>query len=107
MHPMRRQTRRTASPDAINPRIRRAGIAALFLLACASATAQAAPSAELLYLREHYTKYEYDIPMRDGVHLFTTVYVPKDNTKRYPILLTRTPYSLKPYGEDIAPAAHG
>ena len=38
--------------------------------------------------------------MRDGVHLYTTVYVPKDNSKRYPILFTRTPYSLRPYGED-------
>ena len=24
--------------------------------------------------REHYTKYEYRIPMRDGVKLFTSVY---------------------------------
>lgn len=30
------------------------------------------------YVRAHYTKYEYRIPMRDGVHLFTSVYVPKD-----------------------------
>ena len=29
------------------------------------------------YVRAHYTKYEYRIPMRDGVHLFTAVYVPK------------------------------
>ena len=40
--------------------------------------------------------------MRDGVHLFTAVYVPKDNTKQYPILLTRTPYTAKPYGEDVS-----
>ena len=26
-----------------------------------------------------YTKYEYRIPMRDGVSLFTSVYVPKDD----------------------------
>src|SRR5436309_1785162 len=30
------------------------------------------------YIRSHYTKYEYQIPMRDGVRLFTAVYVPKD-----------------------------
>ena len=30
-------------------------------------------------VKEHYTKYEYRIPMRDGVHLFTSVYVPKDS----------------------------
>ncbi|HXT41918.1 MAG TPA: CocE/NonD family hydrolase [Candidatus Angelobacter sp.] len=52
------------------------------------------------YLREHYTKYEYRIPMRDGVHLFTRVYAPKDDSQTWPILLTRTPYALKPYGED-------
>ncbi len=67
---------------------------------CTSASA-APPPADPAYLKEHYTKYEYNIPMRDGVHLYTTVYVPKDNDKRYPILLTRTPYSLKPYGEDV------
>ncbi len=46
----------------------------------------------------HYTKYEYRIPMRDGVQLFTAVYVPMDRTKKYPILITRTPYGIAPYG---------
>jgi putative CocE/NonD family hydrolase len=44
-------------------------------------------------LRETYTKYEYRIPMRDGVKLFTTVYVPKDASRPYPFLVQRTPYS--------------
>ncbi|QNA88156.1 CocE/NonD family hydrolase [Massilia sp. Dwa41.01b] len=44
-------------------------------------------------LRETYTKHEYQIPMRDGVKLFTTVYVPKDASRPYPFLMTRTPYS--------------
>ena len=39
------------------------------------------------------------IPMRDGVKLFTTVYTPKDQTEKHPILITRTPYSCAPYGE--------
>jgi putative CocE/NonD family hydrolase len=47
-----------------------------------------------------YTKYEYRIPMRDGTKLFTSVYVPKDDSQKYPILLTRTPYSVQPYGAD-------
>src|SRR3954454_23467082 len=38
--------------------------------------------------------------MRDGVRLFTAVYVPKDTAQKYPILLTRTPYSVSPYGAD-------
>jgi hypothetical protein len=52
------------------------------------------------YIRAHYTKYEYEIPMRDGVRLFTSVYVPKDQSQSYPILLNRTPYSVAPYGAD-------
>jgi putative CocE/NonD family hydrolase len=52
------------------------------------------------YVRSNYTKYEFEVPMRDGVKLFTSVYVPKDDTKPYPILLSRTPYSVAPYGID-------
>ena len=33
------------------------------------------------YVKAHYTKYEYRIPMRDGVRLFTSVYVPKDQSQ--------------------------
>jgi len=51
------------------------------------------------WLVEHYTKFEHLIPMRDGVRLFTRVYVPKDDSQPWPILLTRTPYALKPYGD--------
>src|SRR5262249_5967559 len=54
----------------------------------------------IAYVQANYTKYEYRIPMRDGVKLFTAVYVPKDETQSYPILLTRTPYSVQPYGVD-------
>lgn len=57
------------------------------------------------YLREHYTKREYQIPMRDGVRLFTAVYSPKDTSRTYPIMLRRTPYSVRPYGEDQFPDA--
>lgn len=66
-----------------------------------------ADSPEASYLREHYTKYEFNVPMRDGVRLFTAVYVPKRRGKSYPILLTRTPYSVKPYGVDVSPTPHG
>jgi putative CocE/NonD family hydrolase len=51
-------------------------------------------------VKAQYTKYEYRIPMRDGIRLFTSVYVPKDVSHPYPILLCRTPYSVQPYGED-------
>ena len=52
------------------------------------------------WIVNNYTKKEMYITMRDGVKLFTTVYMPKDVTEKHPILLTRTPYSCAPYGED-------
>ena len=51
-------------------------------------------------VREHHTKSEHLIPMRDGVRLFTSVLVPKDDARPYPILLMRTPFGLGPYGPD-------
>jgi predicted acyl esterase len=76
------------------------------LLAATSLRAQATTSLES-YLRLHYTKREYLVPMRDGVRLFTAVYTPRDTTRKYPILLRRTPYSVAPYGEDKYPASLG
>src|SRR3954466_14963480 len=58
-------------------------------------------------IKAAYTKYEYRIPMRDGKRLFTAVYVPKDDGKQYPILLTRTPYSARPYGTGNYPGRLG
>jgi uncharacterized protein len=59
------------------------------------------------YIREHYSKFDYDIPMRDGTHLFTTVYIPQHQTAPLPIMLERTPYSIRPYGEDEYPKQLG
>jgi putative CocE/NonD family hydrolase len=72
----------------------------LFLCLSASLEAQTRPESAKFDVKEHYTKYEYQIPMRDGVHLFTSVYVPKDSSRAYPFLITRTPYSVAPYGVD-------
>ncbi|HEU5117701.1 MAG TPA: CocE/NonD family hydrolase, partial [Isosphaeraceae bacterium] len=71
---------------------------ALFLIALLPSTLLHAQGLD--YVQSHYTKYEYRIPMRDGIHLFTSVYVPKDHSKTYPILLQRTPYTVAPYGVD-------
>src|ERR1700738_2424914 len=62
-------------------------------------------------IKANYTKYEYRIPMRDGKRLFTAVYVPKDDSKTYPMLMTRTPYNVKPYGanqypDTLGPSSH-
>lgn len=53
-----------------------------------------------VYIKEHYTKREVQIPMRDGVKLFTSIYEPKDKSQKYPIMMSRTPYSVAPYGPD-------
>ena len=55
---------------------------------------------EEAWIRENYIKKEVRISMRDGVKLFTSIYMPKDTTEQHPVLLMRTPYSCEPYGED-------
>jgi putative CocE/NonD family hydrolase len=83
----------------------------LLLLYCSSSFAQDAPAGRggappainSAYIRENYSKFEYRVPMRDGVKLFTSVYIPKDvfsDSKSYPIMLSRTPYNVRPYGPD-------
>jgi hypothetical protein len=74
----------------------------LLLLFC-PLTLLAADEKALYDVHEHYTKYEYRIPMRDGVRLFTAVFVPKEQSQPWPFLLNRTPYSIAPYGEDQYP----
>jgi putative CocE/NonD family hydrolase len=59
------------------------------------------------FIRAHYTKHEHQVPMRDGKRLFTAVYIPKDATQPWPLLLERTPYGLAPYGEDNYPDTLG
>ncbi|MCP5064127.1 MAG: CocE/NonD family hydrolase [Ignavibacteriae bacterium] len=56
-----------------------------------------------LYFARHYSKQEVNIPMRDGVTLFTAIYSPKNKIEKHPILLWRTPYSIAPYGENKFP----
>jgi putative CocE/NonD family hydrolase len=63
-------------------------------------TMPAAPRGSPEWSRERLTKHEVYIPMRDGVRLFTSFYVPKDTSQTYPILLRRTPYNIEPGGED-------
>lgn len=75
----------------------------------AQQTAQAAGED---FVKSHYTKYEFRIPMRDGKQLFTAVYVPKTSAfpsdpGPYPFLMDRTPYSVAPYGEDRYPSHLG
>src|SRR4051812_38226011 len=73
-------------------------VAVLSIAAAATAGAQ---------IEARYTKTEYRVPMRDGKHLFTVVYAPRDTTVRAPIMLARTPYSVGPYGADAYPRSIG
>ena len=52
------------------------------------------------YIRDRYTKREVMVPMRDGVRLFTSIYEPKSSAQKHPIMLSRTPYTVAPYGKD-------
>lgn len=60
------------------------------------------PYASNDWFRERLTKYEVMIPMRDGVKLFTSYYLPKDVSKNYPILLIRTPYNSESSAEGFS-----
>ncbi|MEJ7627002.1 MAG: CocE/NonD family hydrolase [Ferruginibacter sp.] len=59
------------------------------------------------YVKENYKKIDTLIPMRDGIKLYTVIYVPKDNSRPYPFLIERTPYSAGPYGDTTYPGRIG
>jgi putative CocE/NonD family hydrolase len=71
---------------------------AVLLVWAPAALAQDVPAS---YIRDNYTRKTHKIKMRDGVHLHTIVYSPKDDSQQYPILMTRTPYSIPPYEDKI------
>ncbi|WP_281541020.1 CocE/NonD family hydrolase [Maribacter aestuarii] len=71
----------------------------LFISSCKRTTKISKDQISETYVADNYTKKEVDIEMRDGAKLHTTIYSPKDTSKKYPILMQRTPYSSRPYGE--------
>ena len=77
----------------------------IFIATVAVICATAAPETQTTepidarWLKAHYTKSEYMIPMRDGVRLYTAVYTPKNKREKHPILMQRTPYGHSPYGK--------
>lgn len=86
-------------------------LAAALLFVGVRAWAQAPAFDTEAFVRTHYSKAEYRIPMRDGTKLFVSVYSPDlgafKDVGPYPFLMTRTPYSCAPYGEDKMPARLG
>lgn len=79
----------------------------LFAFFIVISTSLFAQNPDSLYAREHYTKIERLIPMRDGVKLFTSIYIPKNTREKFPFLINRTPYTVAPYGEDKFKASLG
>ncbi len=47
-----------------------------------------------------FIKEDIDVPVRDGLHLKTTVFRPDDNLK-HPLILHRTPYGRRKGGDDL------
>jgi uncharacterized protein len=75
------------------------GLIIFFVLVSVSAMSQR--FADSAFIADNFIKMERMIPMRDGVRLFTSIYIPKDQNEKYPFLMERTPYSCSPYGEKI------
>jgi putative CocE/NonD family hydrolase len=90
------------------PRSVRPLVAIGLLAVAAPVKAQpAAQAAAAEAVKAKYEKREVRITMRDGVRLFTSIYTPRDTTRHYPILMTRTPYGVGPYGADAYRASLG
>ncbi len=51
------------------------------------------------FVKNNFIKTDTNIVMRDGIKLYTVIYVPKDESVKYPFLIERTPYSAGPYGD--------
>ena len=72
----------------------------LFVALLVISTSLFAQDKGLSTVGENYTKKEVHVKMRDGVSLYTAIYTPKDHSKKYPMIMQRTPYSCAPYGPD-------
>ncbi len=71
-----------------------------FLFTCLMTAVFSQNKLDEAWIKENYGKKEVRITMRDGVKLFTSIYMPKDTTEQHPVLFMRTPYSCAPYGEE-------
>lgn len=78
-----------------------------FAIVAALCLGDALPAQDAKYIRENYTRQTARIPMRDGVHLHTIIYSPKDTSRTYPLLMKRTPYGVGPYEDGVFPPVLG
>ncbi len=73
-----------------------------FTLFAIASNAQAKPT-----IKDRFIKVEKMISMRDGVKLYTAIYIPRASAEKYAFLMERTPYSCNPYGENNYPSLLG
>lgn len=71
-----------------------------FILKFTVSIAQQSPTQPAYDTKKFYTKTEQRITMRDGKKLYTVIYAPKDQSRKYAILFNRTPYGVGPYEPD-------
>ena len=69
------------------------------LLSNAQVDKQKKSQPDIDFVKNNFTKIDTNVLMRDGVRLYTVIYVPKDASEKYPFLIERTPYSAQPYGD--------
>src|SRR5437660_6705210 len=92
------------------PFVRGLSVLVVSLLCAAAVSAQDVTPKDLEEQAKQFTRTAEMIPMRDGVKLYTTIYVPKEHKGTLPFILLRTPYgvesrgpkALKEYLKDLA-----
>src|SRR6266850_2280839 len=78
------------SHDVNCPRMTSTSMCSALLLAPVALWAAATPPEP--DLNKTFKRMEVQIPMRDGVKLYTDIYIPKKSRGKLPFLITRTPY---------------
>src|SRR5450755_3519458 len=78
-------------------------VKATFMLLFPLSIYSQSPQGDSAFIVQNFNKMERMVTMRDGIRLFTSIYIPKDQAEKYPILMERTPYSCSPYGENKYP----
>jgi uncharacterized protein len=89
------------------PTVRVATLLTLAVSSLALAQRQAPSADQVAEVKAKYVKREVRIAMRDGAQLFTSIYIPRDTSRAYPIMMSRTPYGVAPYGDTAYKAALG
>ncbi|MEP6616234.1 MAG: CocE/NonD family hydrolase [Ginsengibacter sp.] len=72
----------------------------IFIPLCMITMAAKGQNSDEMSIKENYTKVDTMITMRDGIKLYTVIYIPKDAAQKFPFLVERTPYSAAPYGSN-------